>query len=183
MNAKALILSTVLGLSACSTVDLYWCSEEPSDDMLDRMSDRALENCGFPIIFNKIHLDPLNIEAGREWGMYYNPVVEATKGSDAITKIVWDSSTGRHVGMAFQPTDYIYILWEADAENVLMHELGHRFTLDHTPDDRTSTMFPTQGSGEPPLHFTDAQWEQFCDSYRTEIVLKFLELHEEANDA
>ena len=178
---KPLLLTVPLVLAACSDTAVYWYGKEPSSEMLERLSDRFADRCGIPMLFIPVEIseaDSIKLypdSSGGDYMVYYEPTVTLTSESQAVTKMVINTKGWESVGLYFGPAPlrpYIHITWpdpaESTLEHIIMHEIGHRFTLPHVPESPENTMYNYVINGQGTFFFNDEQWDRFCSNYLTQ---------------
>lgn len=133
-----ILLSALLCSSCSQAVPVYLTSSDATHGKLTERSEKLLD------------------ESFEFWGLEWEPS-DMLYGSVYIALVDVDEPVTNYEGAAIQEVlTCRRTLWSNFDRDILAHELGHAFGLDHV-DDKNNIMYPRVPDGPPET--TDEQWD------------------------
>lgn len=192
-HLPTIALSLLLTVGCVSDTVVYHSDEPLNEAVLQRISDDVDKHCGVPIVWvqvkipdEQIHLLREEVEKPRDY-FEVSKKIMSEEHKKAVTTILFDSDASDFVGRyyGFAPAvKMIYVRWgrmpgAIRLRNILMHELGHRYTLDHDDDPENTMYYAASSSIEG--EFTDEQWETVCEHYIDQTAIRWRKVLDEIN--
>jgi len=197
---KLLLILISLSLTACigETVVYSLPGVVLPDVVKENISAQYLDECKHPMVWTEVEIPPmymplLRAELGkhRDYFLISNLLI-SDEHKEADTVIFLDTDASNSIGMYYgyaPAVNIIYIRWmempsDTTIERILMHEMGHRYTLGHT--ERTDEQRPNAMyymAINEPASLTDEQWKPVCKWYVSRLMNRWERWFEENSNA